>query len=255
MAQTREILKFAVETGDQLLRNGAEIYRVEDTVMYILHQNGIEQCDVYVLSNGIFASANEDLPDACSVIRHVPLGSVHLGRIAALNQLTRDVCEKRCSIEDGWKRLELCRELPLYKDWIQLAMCGVGSAGFCYLFGGNVFDAMIAFVIGMLEQFVLAGCVKFHISRFVKNIIASGFVSLVCAGLGLAGMGMDWDKVIIGAIMPLVPGIAFTTAIRDFYNGDYLSGTIHLFDAVLTAVCIAVGSCLPLILRNILVRM
>ena len=53
--------------------------------------------------------------------------------------------------------------------------------------------------------------------------------------------------IIIGAIMPLVPGIAFTTSIRDIYNGDYLSGTIHLLDAIITAACIAVGACLPLI--------
>ena len=58
------------------------------------------------------------------------------------------------------------------------------------------------------------------------------------------------DKIIIGAIMPLVPGIAFTTAIRDIYNADYLSGTIHLLDALITAVCIAVGACLPFVVMN-----
>ena len=46
---------------------------------------------------------------------------------------------------------------------------------------------------------------------------------------------------IIGAIMPLVPGIALTTSIRDFFNGDYLSGTIHMIDALLTSFSIAVG--------------
>ena len=55
------------------------------------------------------------------------------------------------------------------------------------------------------------------------------------------------DKIIIGAIMPLVPGITFTTAI---YNADYLSGTIHLLDALITAVCIAVGACLPFVVMN-----
>lgn len=50
--------------------------------------------------------------------------------------------------------------------------------------------------------------------------------------------------------MPLVPGIAFTTAIRDIYNADYLSGTIHLLDALITAVCIAVGACLPFVVMN-----
>ena len=87
MAETKEILTLAVEIADTLLRNGGEIYRVEDTVMHILSSYNIKDCDVYVLSNGIFASANENKEDACSMIRHVPLGKTHLGRIAALNQL------------------------------------------------------------------------------------------------------------------------------------------------------------------------
>ena len=54
-------------------------------------------------------------------------------------------------------------------------------------------------------------------------------------------MPVLYDKVIIGCIMPLVPGIALTTSIRDLFNGDYVSGTIHLMDALLTAFCIAIG--------------
>ena len=53
MAVTKEILTLAVETGDALLRNGAEVYRVEDTVLHILKAYEITDCDVYVLSNGI----------------------------------------------------------------------------------------------------------------------------------------------------------------------------------------------------------
>ena len=36
MVYTNEILTLAVEIGDSMLRNGAEIYRVEDTVVHIL---------------------------------------------------------------------------------------------------------------------------------------------------------------------------------------------------------------------------
>ena len=43
MAVTKEILSLAVETGDALLRNGAEVYRVEDTVMHILEAYEIEE--------------------------------------------------------------------------------------------------------------------------------------------------------------------------------------------------------------------
>ena len=91
MAYTKEILTLAVEIGDCMLRNGAEIYRVEDTVVHILSSYEVEEFDVYVLSNGIFASANENKEDACSIVSHVPLGAVNLAKISALNQLARDI--------------------------------------------------------------------------------------------------------------------------------------------------------------------
>ena len=53
MAYTKEILTLAVEIGDCMLRNGAEIYRVEDTVVHILSSYEVEEFDVYVLSNGM----------------------------------------------------------------------------------------------------------------------------------------------------------------------------------------------------------
>ena len=59
-----------------MLRSGAEIYRVEDSLIHILESCEVDNFDVYVLSNGIFSSANEDQEDACSMIRHVPISSV-----------------------------------------------------------------------------------------------------------------------------------------------------------------------------------
>ena len=55
------------------------------------------------------------------------------------------------------------------------------------------------------------------------------------------GLGHDLDKIIIGSIIRLVPGIALTTSIRDFLGGDYLSGTIRMIDAFLIGGCIAIG--------------
>ena len=213
MAYTKEILTLAVEIGDCMLRNGAEIYRVEDTVVHILSSYEVEEFDVYVLSNGIFASANENKEDACSIVRHVPLGAVNLAKISALNQLARDICDQKISLIDSWDRLEQCKNIPNYKKSAQIFFCGLGSACFCY-------------------------------------ILASLFVTLLATASTLTGLSLLPDKIIIGAIMPLVPGIAFTTSIRDIYNGDYLSGTIHLLDALITAVCVAVGACLPFVVMK-----
>lgn len=246
MATTKEILSLAVEIADVMLRNGGEIYRIEDTVIHILKAYHVESFDVYVLSNGIFASANEDKEDACSMIRHVPLGSVNLSKIAYLNQLTRDLCTHACTIEEGWERVKTAKNLPGYSHTIQNLFCGLGSACYTFIFGGSLIDFGFSFLIGLFEQMVLGLMSKQKISRFLRNVFASMFVS-TCSILVLqTGLPVLQDKIIIGAIMPLVPGITFTTAIRDFHNGDYLSGTIHLIDALLTALCIAVGIIIPM---------
>jgi uncharacterized membrane protein YjjP (DUF1212 family) len=241
MAVTKEVLSLAVEIGDALLRNGAEVYRVEDTVLHILEAYEIEDCDVYVLSNGIFASANENKEDACSVVRHVPLGKTHLGRIAALNQLSREICAHDCSLIDAWTRLDTCKQIPCYGKTTQVLCCGVGCAGFAYLFGGTWLDGAAAFVVGMILQLFLDMLAPHNTSKFIVNILGSALVSLLALLAFHTGAPLLYDKIIIGSIMPLVPGIALTTSIRDFFNGDYLSGAIHMIDAVLTAFCIAVG--------------
>lgn len=241
MATTKEILALAVETGDVLLRNGAEVYRVEDTVIHILEAYKVENFDVYVLSNGIFASANEDRDDACSMIRHVPLGSTHLGRIAALNQLSREICSGECPLSEAWIRLEECRSIPYGKNWVYILACGVGCAAFALLFGGGLPDAAAAFLGGMLLQGLLIRQRRRKSSKFIKNILGSALATFFALLILSLGFPVHYDKVIIGTIMPLVPGIALTTSIRDFFNGDYLSGAIHMIDAILTAFCIAVG--------------
>ncbi|SFG55213.1 Uncharacterized membrane protein YjjP, DUF1212 family [Lachnospiraceae bacterium C7] len=241
MVKTKEILTLTVEIGDAMLRNGAEIYRIEDSLARILKAYDIKNFDVYVLSNGIFASANEGLDDACSVIRHTPLGDVNLGKISALNQLTRDICCKNCDVETAWKRLDECLNIPSPKKSYLIFFCGLGCACFGYLYGGSLIDSFMAFLAGMVLKWFLMVCEKRKYSRFTKNVFSSmiaTFLSLIPLYVNLP---VSQDKIVIGIIMPLVPGMTFTTSIRDFYNGDYLCGAIHLIDALLTALCIAAG--------------
>ena len=250
MASTKEILALAVELADVMLRNGGEIYRIEDTVIHILKAYNVESFDVYVLSNGIFASANEDKDDSCSMIRHVPLGEVNLAKIACVNQIARDLCKHTCTIEEAWERVREAKKLPKYSNATQIFFCGLGSACYALLFGGSLWDFAFAFLIGLGEQQLLILLAKHKFSRFLKNVFASAFISFGSILALCTGFPVLQDKIVIGAIMPLLPGITFTTSIRDFHNGDYLSGTIHLIDALFTALCVAVGICLPLLIYS-----
>ncbi len=250
MAKTKEILNFAVELGDNMLRSGAEIYRVEDTIIMIMKSFAISDFDVYVLSNGIFASANENKDDACSVIRHVPLGNSNLAKISGYNQIARDLCAHEYSIDEAREKMLSVKKGNEYPVWLTMIACGVGSGAFGYLFGGSIYDALLACAIGFLEQFILKWTLKHKFSMFIRTVFTSAFVCITSLAAWYFLPVFKFDKVIIGAIMPLVPGILFTTSIRDFYNEDHLSGTIHLLNALLIALCIAVGICIPMLIFN-----
>jgi uncharacterized membrane protein YjjP (DUF1212 family) len=49
------------------------------------------------------------------------------------------------------------------------------------------------------------------------------------------------NLIIIGSIMPLVPGVPITNAIRDTLQGDYNSGTARAVEAFVISLGIAVG--------------
>ncbi len=241
MSDTKKVLSFAVELGDCLLRNGAEVYRVEDSVLAILNSYDITDCDVYVLSNGIFASADEVTEHASSMIRHVPMYPMHLSRIAAINSLCRDVCAKKISIEDAWKKLEQAKVIPEYNLLTLILATGIGCGGFAYLYGGTPLDAFIAIIVGVILRLFLTLDRKLGHSKTITNVLSSMVITIVALLFYAIGLPVHYDKIIIGAIMPLVPGIPLTNSIRDFINCDYLSGSIRLIDALLTAFCIAVG--------------
>lgn len=241
MTDTKKVLSFAVELGDILLRNGAEVYRVEDSVLAILNAYDITNCDVYVLSNGIFASADETTINASSMIRHVPMYPMHLSRIAALNSLCREVCAKTISIEDAWNKLEECKKLPGYNLPVMIIATGIGCGGFAYLFGGTALDSVFATIVGCLLRIFLYFEAKMGNSKTVTNVLGSIVITILACAFAATGLPLHTDKIIIGGIMPLVPGIPLTNSIRDFINSDYLSGSIRLIDALLTAFCIAVG--------------
>lgn len=238
---SRRILNLAVSTGEVLLKSGGEIYRVQETVSRILEAYGIADYNVFVLTNGIFATVHEREEDASSMVRYVTIGDVNLQMIEDINQLSREICEGACDVEQAYERLENCKNKKKPAVWVQILAGGLGGASFCYLFGGRPYDSVISFFLGMLLEGFLFTASRHRTSKFILNIIGSAIVTAGGLLLYMAGTGIWVDKVIIGGIIPLIPGVSLTMAIRDLFGGDYLSGSIRLIDALLTAMCIAIG--------------
>ena len=230
-----------MDAGQTLLENGGEVFRVQQTMEIMAHSLGVRDFHVYVLTNGIFASAHLPGRDAVSLVRHVPTVSVHLGRVEAVNELSRELAAGRLGVEEAEACLQQARSVPRTSPAGERLACIVGAAGFAYLFGGKPLDAAVATVAGLLEILICQWFGQHKINRIFTDIVAAFACTVWSVGVQAALPAVSANAAIIGALMVLTPGVALTMGIRDIINSDYLSGTIRLVDALLVAGCLAVG--------------
>ena len=247
--QRRRIMDFIMAAGQTLLENGAEVFRVEQTMEIMARSFHLREFHVYVLTNGIFASAGTA---EISEVRNVPTRTTHLGRVAAVNQLSRQIASGEvATIGEAETRLAQAQRIPFPKDWVQLAAGLSGAFCFALIFGGTLRAGLAAAVAGFTANAYLLLCERLGIRGGFKTISTASLITLVCI-LGCSLLGTEASHAIIGTLMILTPGIAFTMGIRDFVQGDYLSGTIRMIDALLIAASIAIGTGLVLSLTSML---
>ena len=239
--EKRRVLDAAMEAGHILLQNGAEISRVEETMERICRHYGVDSGEFFVLSNGIFTTGGHGSDHSYARVQHITVRGAQLDKVVAVNQLSREIADGKYEhIEDVEQRLREIDRMPPAKKWLQVLASGAGSAFFCILMGGGAADGLAAFVAGVL-LYIFELYIGAHLSKIVSNISGGMLVVLVCLGCYRLGLGGKLSPMISGAIMPLVPGIAFTNGIRDIADGDYISGAVRLLDAILVFLCIAIG--------------
>lgn len=234
------LMNTAILAGEIMLKSGAETYRVEDTIQHILNTSHAETVETIVLMTGIVATLDNPDMDTISVVKRVENRGMKLSCIDQVNEISRQYCEEKITLEEAYDALRHIK-VRQYKTWqYNLATIFV-CAGFTPLFGGGMREAVGAAAIGMILAFIVTIGKKLHMNGFILNILSSAGIACAATCLKWKVPLMDVNIVIISCIMPLVPGIAITNAIRDTLQGDYLSGTARILEAFLTAAAIAIG--------------
>ena len=244
-----EVLEVASIAGHILLENGAEISRVEDIMTRISTYYGVDKGNFFVLSNGIFTTGSnggkvEKAGGQASTyanVEFIPIRPIQLQKVVQVNQLSYDISAGKCSLEEARTRLEAIRSAPAKPMWEQTLGSSLGAAGFCAVFGGGWVDCAAAFVVGLLLYVFVLLVSGRYMSRIVGGICNALLATLLCLAFHRVGFGNSLANVIIGAVMPLIPGVPFVNGVRELANADYLAGLTRLTDALLGFFCIAIG--------------
>ena len=243
-----EVLDVASQAGHILLENGAEIARVEEVMERISTHYGATQHNFFVLSNGIFTSGSSSSSEQYANIEYIPLRGAQMDKIVQINQLSRDIADNKYSLAQARDKIAEIRNSRAKPVWEQLLGAAIGSAGFCMLFGGSFLDSAASLVVGMLVWAVVLLTGRPGVSKIVVNILSAAIATQLCIAFHGIGFGENLGNMIIGSIIPLIPGVPFTNGIRDIANEDYIAGITRLLDALFVFLGIALGVCLVFIL-------
>ncbi|MGL5381021.1 threonine/serine exporter family protein [Clostridium sp.] len=236
-----KILHVATYAGRIMLESGGETYRVEETINRICKVYGVEDSDSFATPTVIIVSVSKD-GQTYSLVRRISNRSVDLHKIHLVNDISRGVQGNNISINKLEGMLKEIDHGKRYSLNTTLLFSALGAFGFVFLFQGSLKDAISAFFIGLIIKYITIKGESIEINQFFINSISAGALALLAIISIKLGLADNMDKVIIGSIMLLVPGLAITNAIRDTVAGDLVSGLTRGAEAFLIAIAVAIGT-------------
>ncbi len=237
----KELINVAVSIGFLMLESGAEVYRVENSIYRICKAYGAKNVDAYAIPNLIVVTVSIDGEEFQTISKRIFPSETDLGKVDRLNDLSRYICANTPKYYEVKGKIQEIENAKHYSLFLSYVMHFLGAGIFSLFFQGNWQDALVAGFIGLIIKFQLDFLLKLDTNTVFINIICS-FTSTSLAVLAVnLGIGAQTDKIIIGTIMLLVPGIILTKAMRDFITGDLMAGVQQLIEAVLVAIGIAIG--------------
>ena len=252
--EAENILNFSCEMGRQLLQNGAEIYRVEDSIRRLLAAYGHEQCEVFAIPACIVVTIQDGAHNHTKSVRTKEAAN-NLRNLDRLNALCREICAQTPSTEECWSRLQSILHAPPYASAVSYLAHGSVGLFFTLFWGGTLWDALTAFFCGLLVKAAKDALRRARTNVFFTQFVTSMLLALPPLLLARFGTAVNADKVIIGAIMLLVPGVALTNVMRDILSSDFLTALTRFAEVLIVGLGITLGVALAITGVRILLPM
>jgi uncharacterized membrane protein YjjP (DUF1212 family) len=237
----RDIMSITLLAGEILLRNGAETYRVEETMGHVGRACGAKRVESFVIPTGIIVTIQTE-NDEATLCTRVNERTINLSRIVKVNEVSRRLSEQRIAPDQAKSLLErIARERTEFNLGILVISSGIVGASYALLQEATLLELVPAFVAAMVVRYIAHLVSRFRMVRFIFEFLGAASAALIGIGAQLLLPEINRDIVIVGALMPLVPGMAITNSIRDVIAGDLLAGVSRALEGLLTASAIAMG--------------
>lgn len=236
------LLDLTADLGYNLAMNGAETFRVEESVNLILSAYGIES-EAFSLPNCLIVSIETAEGKPMTRMRRIGYHGNDLDSVERYNNLSRRICAETPapSVAAQWltetnhSRVHYSTKAVLFGNILV-------AFGFAILFGSSLLDSVFAGLCGLLIGLVTILMNRLKVNQFFATIASAFIMSAFAYFLDAMHIIDNSDTVIIGSLMLLVPGLLFTNAMRDIIYGDTFSGINRVVQVFLIAAALALGT-------------
>lgn len=235
-----KVLESINEIGYLLLKHGAEIYRVEESLQRMCEGVGFTNVEVFAIPSYYTLSLNLTNGQPYHSSKRSRTNRIHLDHLYELNCLVRKISNQDIELDDINKRLIQIKAQPLNLPLILIGYI-ISAAMFCVFFGGGINETIVSAVIGLILYFIIFILERLRVNGIVRTLLASMALATIAIISTKLDIITNQQSVITGALMLLVPGIAITNSLRDIIGGDFVSGLSRMIEAILIAASIAIG--------------
>lgn len=239
-----DIIDISLNAAVLVMENGGETYRAEETCVLIAKSLGAYDVSAFVSPTVVIVTVTDQNNKTHTAMKRIKNRAVNLENISQLNNFSRQLTNQGKSTNpyEAKELLTKIKNSPGHSKISLLLMAGFSAFFFCFMFGGNLKESIIAFFIGIILRFELIILDRFNLNGFILSVINGVVISTLCALVIVIGFAPATITVMTAVLMQVVPGMAIVNAIRDFIAGDLLAGTVRLVEAFMVAAGLSVGS-------------
>ncbi|MBQ9939947.1 MAG: threonine/serine exporter family protein [Clostridia bacterium] len=239
-----KVMKVAGNAAKMTLQYGGGSNRAEEVFLRMCESCQVSDPQISAVSTSISVSVIYDGEIYSSLFRVTRRG-INLTKLNMINDLSRNFAAGSISLAEAQE--ELCRiDAAVSKfDNYGILAAGFSSAFFALLFNGGIIEFILTFFIGGFINYILSFFERANSYSFVNNLlggIIDGALAIIMVVLfSQFNITVSAEPIIVGAMMPLLPGLAMTNAIKDTISGDYVSGVAGTMEAMSMAIALAAG--------------
>lgn len=238
------IVNTCVLAGKIMIENGSEMDQVNDSIRRIAVNAHVYDLQAYATLTGIIVSLGRDQGAQVLTINHQIMD---LNKVTIVNNYSRWFAEGKLTLKQFNRRLKLLnQESCFFPFWVQLLGAAIVSGAMEVVFRGNLFDFWSTCLIGMLAYAIYYLISKYNSIQFISEFSAAFVIGALAIFATHLHLGTGVDNIVIGGIMPLVPGVQIVNAVRDILTGNVVSGPARAIQAVIIAGALGGGVALAL---------